>query len=77
MKAEDLTIRSLEGMTVLAVKEGDYDVHEIVDFTVETNMGTGEAVVILVLKEEPLSTSARDFEQHPGYEEMNEWINTA
>jgi hypothetical protein len=73
VKAEDLTIRSLEGLKVLAAI--DHDVHEIHGFTVETDMRTGETVVILALTgPEPMSTSARDFEPHPGYEEFNEWL---
>lgn len=74
MKAEDLTVRSLEGMEVLANTQGTHEVHQIQNFTIETNMRTGKPVVILVIEEEPLSTSARDFEPHPGFPEFNEWL---
>ncbi len=53
---------------------GTHDVHEVQNFTVETDMRTGKTVVILVLAEEPDTTSARDFEPHPGFDEFNEWL---
>ena len=71
MKAEDLTIRSLEGMKVMVAF--DFDVFEIINFSVETDMRTGETVVVLVPKGEPTSTSARDFEPHPAFEDFNKW----
>lgn len=74
MKAEDLTIRTLEGLKLKANVQGTHDVHDVINFTVETDMRTGEAVVILVLDEEPETTSARDFEPHPAFEEFNEWL---
>jgi hypothetical protein len=73
-----LTYRSkkwtLEGLKLMANIEGEYDVHEVRNFTVETDMRTGEAVIILVLAEQPSSTSARDFEPHPAFEDENEWL---
>lgn len=74
MKAEDLTVRSLEGMEVRVNMQGTHDVHAIHNFTIETNMRTGEPVVILVLEPEPESTSARDYEPHPGFPEFNDWL---
>jgi len=72
LKAEDLTIRVLEGMRLFVAH--DHNVHEVINFTVETDMRTGETVVILVPRDEPHSTSARDFEPHPGFEEFNSWL---
>lgn len=62
------------GMRLLAAKSGEHDVHEVVNFTIETDMRTGEAVVILVISDKPESTSARDFEPHPAFEDVNEWL---
>ena len=74
MKAEDLTIRVLEGMPLLINIAGTHDVHEAENFTVETNMRNGETCVVLVAGENPISTSARDFEPHPGFPEFNDWL---
>ena len=74
MTPQDLNTRTLEGMKLLANIEGEYDVHEVRNFTVETDMRTGEAVIMLVLKEKPTTTSARDFEPHPAFEDENEWL---
>lgn len=72
LKAEDLTIRTLEGMKLMVCQ--DHDVYEVHNFTVETDMRTGETVVILVPDTEPVSTSARDFEPHPAFEDFNKWL---
>ena len=74
MNAQDLNKRTLEGLKLKANIEGDYDVYNVRNFTVETDMRTGEAVIILVLDGEPESTSARDFEPHPGFEDENKWL---
>ena len=74
MTPEDLNKRTLEGIKLKANVQGTHDVHDIVNFTVETDMRTGEAVIILVLAEEPDTTSARDFEPHPAFEDENEWL---
>lgn len=74
MNAEALTARSLEGLKLMVNTEGTHDVHEVVNMTVETNMKTGEAQVILIIKEEPNHTGGRDYEPHPGFPEINEWL---
>ena len=74
MKADELTVRSFEGLTLLVNIGGEYDVYRIHNLTVETDMRTGETVVILVAEQEPISTSARDYEPHPGFEEFNAWL---
>lgn len=74
MEPQDLNKRTLEGLKLKANIAGEYDVHDVTNFTVETDMRTGEVVVILVLASEPDSTSARDFEPHPAFEDENEWL---
>ena len=74
MQTQDLNKRTLEGLKLMANVEGTHDVHKVMNFTVETDMRTGEAVVILVLAEEPETTSARDFEPHPAFEDENKWL---
>ena len=73
MKASDLgSARVLEDLKLMVCQ--DHDVFELHNFTVETDMRTGETVIILVPEAEPTSTSARDFEPHPGFPEFNEWL---
>jgi len=74
MTPQDLNKRTLEGIKLKANIAGTHDVHDVENFTVETDMRTGEAVIILVLAEEPDTTSARDFEPHPAFEDENEWL---
>jgi len=74
METQDLNKRTLERLKLKANVAGEYDVYDVENFTVETDMRSGETVVILVLNGEPDSTSARDFEPHPGFEDENSWL---
>jgi hypothetical protein len=60
---------------VLANWTGEYEVHEIINVTAETNMLTGGLALILCGDPMPISDNARDFEPHPAYEStINAWI---
>ena len=74
MEPQDLNKRTLEGLKLLANVQGTHDVHEVQNFTVETDMRTGEAVIILVLSDYHVSNDARHFEPHPAFEDENEWL---
>ena len=73
LKVEMITA-SVRDFRMVACQSGTHDVYAVENYSVETNMRTGETVVVLTISEEPISTSARDFEPHPGHEAENAWM---
>lgn len=76
MKLNDLQklMERAGGAKLLAAAEGEHDVFEIENITLETDMTSSELVLVFVVNDEPYSTSARDFEPHPAFEDINAWL---
>lgn len=67
-----LNTEALKDLKIMVCR--DHDVYDVHHFTVETNMKTGEAVIILVPDNEPTSIDARDYEPHPAFDKENAWL---
>ena len=67
-------IGQLDDDTEIIVWDAKYEENrKTYELTVDTDMRTGNIVLVICAAEEE-SGNLRDYEHHPGFEEVNSWI---
>lgn len=68
-------LERLEDETEVIVWQGsDETTRPTYELTIDTDMRCGETKLVICANDEPPTGNLRDYEHHPGFEDINAWI---